>query len=152
MRRLESQHLPALAQDPLDLRERRAAAGGDDELARLVRDDAGVTAHVEDLALPRLTVEILAAAAAQAERPARARGLANAGGNFLEGGIHSAARLQSKEKPRIAFTVQLSLAEVRPRPTPKFSDHDLRSSSVTRYSVRSCSARGRRLASVPMPS
>jgi len=41
-------------------------ARGDDQLRRVVRDDAAISARVEDLAFQRLTVPVFRAAAAHA--------------------------------------------------------------------------------------
>src|SRR5262249_43605401 len=81
MRRLERQELVVLPERLLEIDERSAAARGHHQLGRLVADDAGIAARVEDLAARRVAVEVLAAAAAQAERGAARRGLANP---FLE--------------------------------------------------------------------
>src|SRR5690606_18491653 len=65
----------------LELAERGSAARGEDELRRLVGHDAGVAAGVEDLALGRVAIEVLGAAAPHAQRAPARRGLADA---FLE--------------------------------------------------------------------
>jgi hypothetical protein len=49
MRRLERQHLPVRAQRGFELGKRRTAARADDQLARLIADDAGAGAGVENL-------------------------------------------------------------------------------------------------------
>src|SRR6185369_17611180 len=59
-----------------DVEKRSAAPCGDDQLGRLVADDAGIAPGVEDLAARRVAVEVLAAAA-QAQRRATCRCLAN---------------------------------------------------------------------------
>jgi len=66
--RLEGEHLAALAHCGFDFCERRAATRRDDELRGLVGDDAGIAASVEHFAFERLAVEVLGAAAAQAQR------------------------------------------------------------------------------------
>src|SRR5687767_4508928 len=77
MRRLERQALAVRLQCALKLGERRAAARRHDQLGRLVIDDAGVAARVEHLAARRVAVEILGAAAAQAQGAAERRSFAN---------------------------------------------------------------------------
>src|SRR6267143_1959190 len=52
---------------------------------------------------------------------------------------------------RLAVEVLAAVAGVRPWPIPKLIDHDFASYSTTKYSVRSCSARCKRFASVPIP-
>lgn len=69
MGRLEGQHLIMLGQGRFEFRERRAAARRDDELGRIVRDDAPVGARIEYLSLKGLAVPVLGAGAAQAQRP-----------------------------------------------------------------------------------
>ena len=64
----EKQALPVVAQAFLELGKRSAATGGDDELGGFIGHDAGVATRVEDLSLERVAVEILGAAAAQAQR------------------------------------------------------------------------------------
>src|SRR5438132_3862068 len=78
MRRLEGQHLALGGERALDLGEARACAHREHELLGLVRDDARVRRHVERIALARLAVEILAAAAADAQRLLARRMLAHA--------------------------------------------------------------------------
>src|SRR5580765_6608101 len=68
MRRLERQELVLLAENFFQVGKRSAASRRDHQLGRLVADDAGVAARVEHLTARRITVEVLAAAAAQAQR------------------------------------------------------------------------------------
>ena len=77
-RRLEGEHLPCRRHRRIDLVERRARPRGDDELRRLVLDDAGVGPRVERLAARRLAEERLGAPAANRERSARRGGRADA--------------------------------------------------------------------------
>ena len=77
-RRLEREELPVACQQRLDFREPRAAARGDDELGGLVIDHAAVATEVEQRAFASLTVEILGARAAEAQRGARAMGFDDA--------------------------------------------------------------------------
>src|SRR5881396_1012506 len=94
-----------------------------------------------------LAVEVLGAAAAQSELSLRRR----RGADLLRPVAQDRFHDQSKDKPSIALTVQSSVAGVRPWPIPKLTDHDFASYSAMKYSVRSCSARGKRSASVPIP-
>jgi hypothetical protein len=66
VRWLECQHLVAFRERGFDLDERCAGARRDDELGRIVGDDAAVRARIEDLAFQRLAVPVLGAAAADA--------------------------------------------------------------------------------------
>ena len=70
-RRLEGQELASRRQRRFDFGQRRAAARGDDQFGRLVADDAAVAARIEHLARQRAAVEVLAAAAADAQRLSR---------------------------------------------------------------------------------
>jgi len=84
MRRLESEHLAALAHRRLDLREPGAATRGDHELRGLVRDDAAVAAGIEHLSIECLAVKILGAAATEAQRAPGAARRAYGLGQLLE--------------------------------------------------------------------
>ena len=88
MRRLESEHLAVLAHCSLDIGEPRAAAGGDHELRGLVGNDAAVAARIENLAFESVAVEVLGAAAAQAQRALRATRRAYRFGQLLEHRVH----------------------------------------------------------------
>src|SRR5258708_1437454 len=65
MRRFEGQTLPGFVKKLLQLGKRGAAARRDHELGRLVADEAGMGAGVEQLAARLVAVEILGSAAAQ---------------------------------------------------------------------------------------
>src|SRR5581483_3131104 len=69
------EHLPVLCEGAFDLEKRRSGARGQHELGGLVIDDSGARARVQNLAAQLAAVEILAAAAADAQRP-RGRGRA----------------------------------------------------------------------------
>src|SRR5213592_2454507 len=132
MRRLESEHLAALANGRLDLSESCAAAGGDHQLRGLVGDDAIVAARIVNLAFERLAVEVLGAAAAQSELSLRRC----RGADLLRPVAQDRFHDQSKDKPSIALTVQSSVAGVRPWPIPKLTDHDFASYSAMKYRDR----------------
>src|SRR5262249_50982509 len=68
VRRLERQALVVLLQRLLDFDQRSTAACRNDELRRLIAHDSRVAAGVEKLAARLVAVEVLAAAAAQAQR------------------------------------------------------------------------------------
>ncbi len=78
MRRLEREHLALRGHRGLELGQGRARPRGDDELRGIVVDDARARGGVEHLARGGLAVEILRAAAANAQRLRRRRGGANA--------------------------------------------------------------------------
>src|SRR5690349_10055572 len=84
MRRLERQALAALGESLLDLGECGAAARRHHELARLVIDDAGIGACIDDFAARRVAVEVLAAAAAQSQREPSIGGVADPVAESLE--------------------------------------------------------------------
>src|SRR5262249_43742004 len=68
VRRLEREALPVLLENFFQLGEERSAACRDDELGRLIAPYSRVAAGVEKLAARLVAVEVLAAAAAQAQR------------------------------------------------------------------------------------
>jgi hypothetical protein len=68
VRRLAGEELSPCRQRRLQFGQRRAAARGDHQFGRLVVDDAGMAAGVEQLARQRPAVKILAAAATNAQR------------------------------------------------------------------------------------
>ena len=71
MRRLEGEHLALASERLLDLDQRRAAARGDHQLGGIVVDDAAMRSRVETFADEFLTIEILGAAADDAQRRMR---------------------------------------------------------------------------------
>ncbi|MCY1512942.1 hypothetical protein D9M68_474220 [compost metagenome] len=89
--RLERQALALFSKRGLELGQRRAGTHGDDQFAGFVARDASERAQVEQLeqlAIRRLAVEVLGAAAAQAQRRGIGRGGAHALDDLLEGGVH----------------------------------------------------------------
>jgi hypothetical protein len=68
MRRLEGQHLALFGQHRFEFRQPRAGARRHHQLGRIKGDDAGMPGRAEQFALRRVAVEILAAAAANAQR------------------------------------------------------------------------------------
>jgi hypothetical protein len=84
MRRLEREHLTAFRECRFDFGERRTGAGGDYELGRLVVDDAAIGIHGKRGTLSRATVEVLAAAAADAQGRAVFGGLPNGGCELID--------------------------------------------------------------------
>ncbi len=68
MRRLEREHLSFFGERLLDLHERRAASGRENELAGRVLDNARMVRDVEHGGLGRTANERLAVAADDAER------------------------------------------------------------------------------------
>ena len=93
LRRLEGEHLPALAERRLDFAQGSAAARGDHKLGGLVADDAAVSADVKRPGLGRAAEECLAAAADDRQRRVvgdRASDLIGEGGARV--GVHSGLR------------------------------------------------------------
>ena len=85
--RLEGQLLAAPGEGRDDLGQRRAGAGGDDELGRLVERDAGERRRRQGrLRLRRPADRLLGAAAGDGERRAPRRRLGDHGRGFLLGG------------------------------------------------------------------
>src|SRR5439155_1549692 len=78
VRRLEREELPALGERGVQLGQQRAAARSHHQLGRLVADDARENARIENFAAQRIAVEVFRAAAAQPQRGAAARGIADA--------------------------------------------------------------------------
>src|SRR6185295_693912 len=77
MRRIEGQELIFFLENFFQVEKRSAAPGRDHQLGRVVADDPGIAARIENLAARHVAVEVLAAATAQAQRHATRRGLAN---------------------------------------------------------------------------
>jgi len=67
-----------LGERGVQLGQQRAAARGHDQLGRLVALDAREAARIENFAAQRVAVEVFRAAAAQPQRGAAARGIADA--------------------------------------------------------------------------
>jgi len=82
--RLEGETLAVRLEPFFQFRKRSAAASRHHQLGRLIRDDAAIAASIEDLAAQRIAVEVLGAAAAQAQRPMARGGLADAVGKRLD--------------------------------------------------------------------
>jgi hypothetical protein len=82
--RFERQHLVLLGEQRLDVGERGAGAGGQHQFLGLILDHARQRARVEDLALDRVAVETLAAAALNHQRGAVGMGCANAFDDLLQ--------------------------------------------------------------------
>ena len=74
VRWLKRQALTVGGQSGLQLGQRRASTGGDEELARLVADDAAVAPRVQDFARQGRAPKVFAATAAQAQLAAVGRG------------------------------------------------------------------------------
>ena len=90
VRRLERQALALAREQRFQFGQRRAGAHGDDELTRLVARDAGQCRGFEQLAGRRFAVEVLAAAASDAQARAAACGAAHAFDDLAEVGLHAA--------------------------------------------------------------
>src|SRR5207237_603281 len=73
-RGLAAEELPTRAGRGFDLGQGRAATGGEDELRRLVVDDAAESSELEHFAGERLAVEVLGARSLQTQRAARTLG------------------------------------------------------------------------------
>jgi hypothetical protein len=86
--RLECEHLAFVAQRRFDFRERRARARGNHQFARLVVDDAAIRGDAQSFAAQRAAVEILAAAAADAERRMLRGGFAHSRGQLINNRLH----------------------------------------------------------------
>jgi hypothetical protein len=78
-RRLEAEHLSLRGQHGVELRQRCAGAGGDDQIARLVAQHAAVAGEVQRLAVDHVAIERLAGVAGGPQRPARFDGVTNGG-------------------------------------------------------------------------
>jgi hypothetical protein len=73
MRRLESEHLAPAGERIFDLDQRRPAARCDDQLGRIVIDDASMRSRLEAISDQLLPVEVLGPATDQAQRCLRRR-------------------------------------------------------------------------------
>ena len=87
--RLERQALALRSQGGLQLRQRRAAAGGDHQFTGLIGGNAAVASGVQRLALQLLAVKILGASAQDTQGPALGGGGADLVGKGVKGCIHS---------------------------------------------------------------
>ena len=87
VRRLEGQALAVFGERGLQFGQRGAGAHRDHQLAGLVAGDAGEGAGVQYGAVQGLAVEILGAAAADAQRLAAGCGGADALGGVGQGGV-----------------------------------------------------------------
>src|SRR6185369_17661968 len=88
VRRLEGQALAAFGQYRFQLGQRSARTRGDDEFGRLVAGDAGERRGFQQFALQLFAVEILAAAAADAQQRASVAGGADAPGQLIRDEFH----------------------------------------------------------------
>ncbi len=89
VRRLECKHLSVRGERVLDFGERRRSTRRHDELPGRVCDDAAKRANVQRIARERFPVEILRAAAVDAQRPAVGRRGADAIPDAFDlGGLH----------------------------------------------------------------
>ena len=68
VRRLEGEHLVVIGECGFDFQQGRARTRGDNQFRRIVRDDAAISARVEDVTFQRLTVPVFGAAATDAQR------------------------------------------------------------------------------------
>src|SRR5690348_10346094 len=97
VRRFEGEHLVALGERRLHLRQRRPRTCGDDEFRRRICDDAGQFAHIERLADDRFAIEILRAAPADAQGTLVGSGSADAVLNACEGRmLHEDRRIRAR--------------------------------------------------------